>query len=100
MNKSDLIAQLANKCKLELVQAESVVNLMVEEMRKALADGRRIEIRGFGSFCVKDYQPHIGRNPRTGEQIDVAAKKLPAFRVGKELHERLNGGLSSGEIDS
>mgnify|MGYP002388447452 CR=1 FL=1 len=61
------------------------------------ADGQRIEIRGFGSFVVKDYESYWGRNPKTGEKIFVAPKKLPAFKVGKELRERLNGGVAGDD---
>ena len=97
MNRSDLVIKLAEKSNLGLAQAEEVVDAMVDELRKALTEGRRIEIRGFGSFVVKDYEPHIGRNPKTGEQINVAAKRVPAFKVGKELRERLNEGISGDE---
>lgn len=90
MNKSELIESLAQKCGLGQVQAEDVVTLIIDQMRQALTDGRRIEIRGFGSFVVKDYESYMGRNPKTGEQIHVANKKLPHFKVGKELRERLN----------
>ena len=91
MNKSDLVAKLAETSKLGLIQAEEIVDLVVDQMRSALSDGRRIEIRGFGSFVVKDYQPYTGRNPKTGEVIEVKPKRLPAFKVGKELKDRLNG---------
>ena len=90
MNKSELIERLSQKCELGQVQAEEVVNLIIDQMRHALASGRRIEIRGFGSFMVKDYDSYWGRNPKTGDKIWVNAKRLPAFKVGKELRERLN----------
>ena len=93
MNKSELIERLAEKSQLGHLQAEDVVNLMFDQMRNALATGRRIEIRGFGSFTVKDYDSYWGRNPKTGEKIWVSPKRLPAFKVGKELRERLNGGI-------
>lgn len=94
MNKSELIERLAQKTDLGHLQAEDVVNLMFDQMRNALTSGRRIEIRGFGSFVVKDYESYWGRNPKTGEKIWVSPKRLPAFKVGKELRERLNGGIS------
>ena len=97
MNRSELVTKLAEKSKLGLDQAEEVVDTMVDELRKALAEGRRIEIRGFGSFVVKGHEPHVGRNPKTGEKINVAAKRVPAFKVGKELRERLNGGEGGDE---
>ncbi len=94
MNKSELIEKLAQKSNLGQLQSEDVVNLIFYQMRKALSSGRRIEIRGFGSFVVKDYDSYWGRNPKTGEKIWVAPKRLPAFKVGKELRERLNAGIS------
>jgi integration host factor subunit beta len=95
MNKSELIEKLAARCELGSIQAEDIVNLMFDQMRTALATGRRIEIRGFGSFTVKDYEGYWGRNPKTGEKIRVAPKRLPSFKLGKELRERLNGGAPS-----
>jgi len=92
MNKSELIERLAEKTALGQPQAEDIVNLVVDHMRRALADGRRIEIRGFGSFVVNEYDSRWGRNPKTGEKIWVEKKRLPAFKVGKELRERLNEG--------
>ncbi len=90
MNKSELIERLGAKCELGTVQAEEVVNLIISQMRAALTQGRRIEIRGFGSFVVKEYGSYWGRNPKTGEKIWVEGKRLPTFKVGKELKERLN----------
>lgn len=92
MNKSELIERLAQRNSLGQQQAEEVVNLVLTNMRAALKDGRRIEIRGFGSFVVKDYGSYWGRNPKTGEKIWVNPKRLPAFKVGKELKERLKSG--------
>ncbi|MCL4130800.1 UNVERIFIED_CONTAM: hypothetical protein GTU68_021372 [Idotea baltica] len=97
MNKSELIERLAERSQLGHLQAEEVVNLMFDHMRSALTNGRRIEIRGFGSFTVKDYASYWGRNPKTGEKIWVAPKRLPAFKVGKELRERLNEQAAAGE---
>ena len=98
MNKSELIERLAEKSQLGHLQAEDVVNLMFDQMRNSLAQGRRIEIRGFGSFTVKDYESYWGRNPKTGEKIWVSPKRLPAFKVGKELRERLNS--EEGSLES
>ena len=92
MNKSELIEHLAQKVGIGHLQAEDIVKLVIDQMRAALVSGKRIEIRGFGSFVVKDYESYWGRNPKTGEKIWVESKKLPAFKVGKELRERLNGG--------
>ena len=90
MNKSELIEKLSQKTDLGQLQTEDVVNLIIDQMRHALTDGKRIEIRGFGSFVVKEYDSYWGRNPKTGEKIWVQSKRLPAFKVGKELRERLN----------
>jgi integration host factor subunit beta len=86
MNKSELIEQLSEQIpKLTKKRAEAVVNLIFQAMSDALTRDERIEIRGFGSFQVKSYDAYKGRNPRTGEEIEVPSKKLPFFKVGKEL---------------
>ncbi len=90
MNKSELMERLSVKSGINIMQAEDVVNLIYRKMRDALVGGGRIEIRGFGSFVVKDYPAYQGRNPKTGEKIDVPNKKLPFFKVGKELKERID----------
>lgn len=90
MNKSELVESLANKKNLTYKKAEEIVNLIFDSMSQALVEGGRIEIRGFGSFVVKDYKSYMGRNPKTGEVIQVLPKKLPFFKVGKELRERVN----------
>jgi len=71
---------------------DTVFNAMVD----ALKDGQGIEIRGFGSFTIREYKAYDGRNPRTGEIVKVAQKRLPFFKVGKELRERVNAGRGSG----
>lgn len=90
MNKSELIERVAGKSRVTKKMAEDVVNLIFNEMMKAMVNGDRIEIRGLGSFMVKQYGSYIGRNPRTGESIQVKPKKLPFFKVGKELKERVD----------
>ncbi len=90
MNKSELIEKLAEKTGLNVIQAEEVVNLIYKKMKDTMVSGGRIEIRGFGSFVVKEYQSYQGRNPKTGEKIAVPPKKLPFFKVGKELKERID----------
>jgi integration host factor subunit beta len=87
MNKSQLIEELAKHENLTLKKAEMVVNAIFENMAEALAENERIEIRGFGSFKIKIYGGYKGRNPKTGEIIKVEGKKLPFFKVGKELAE-------------
>ena len=90
MNKSQLIQALAKEEDLPLKKAEEVVNTVFSEMENALVRGERVEIRGLGSFKVKQYDGYKGRNPKTGEVIEVAKKKLPFFKVGKELKERVD----------
>ena len=90
MNKSQLIEALAKKENLALKKAEEVVNTVFGDVEKALTKGERVEIRGLGSFKVKHYDGYQGRNPKTGEVINVAPKKLPFFKVGKELKERVD----------
>jgi len=90
MNKSELIEALAKEKDLPLRKAEEVVNTVFGEMENALIKEERVEIRGLGSFKVKDYDGYKGRNPKTGEIINVGRKKLPFFKVGKELKERVD----------
>ena len=90
MNKSQLIEALARQENIALKKAEETVNTVFSDMENALVRGERVEIRGFGSFKVKHYEGYHGRNPKTGEIIHVAPKKLPFFKVGKELKERVD----------
>ena len=90
MNKSELIEALAEDINIPLREASSATNTILESMIEALAKGDSIEIRGFGSFVVKNYDSYYGRNPKTGERIKVDPKKLPFFKVGKELKEQVN----------
>jgi len=90
MNKSQMIEALAKEEKLPLKKAEEVVNTVFGEIEAALIRGERVEIRGLGSFKVKKYGGYQGRNPKTGEMIKVSSKKLPFFKVGKELKERVD----------
>ncbi len=104
MNKSELVEKLAERAKITKKRAEQVVNLVFDQMTAALQRGERIEIRGFGSFTSKSYDAYTGRNPRTGETIHVPAKRLPFFKVGKELKERVDypntAGHSAGGMGS
>lgn len=90
MNKSELIEALSLQQNLTYKKSEEIINLMFDTMTEELVNGGRIEIRGFGSFVVKDYKSYVGRNPKTGEAIQVKTKKLPFFKVGKELRERVD----------
>ena len=89
MTKSELIAEVADRRGVTIRKAEEVVNTIFESMAEALGLGDRIEVRGFGSFAIREYPPYTGRNPKTGESITVQPKKLPYFKVGKELREHL-----------
>lgn len=90
MNKSELIEALAEKINVPIREAASITNTLIDTMSEALAKGDSIEIRGFGSFVVKEYDSYTGRNPKTGEKIKVSPKKLPFFKVGKDLREQVN----------
>ncbi len=91
MTKSELIDAMAARANLTKARAELVVNCIFDAMTEALERGEGIEIRGFGSFTVRPYKAYSGRNPRTGEPVPVPAKRLPFFKVGKELKELVNG---------
>ena len=90
MTKSELIEALAKAEGITLKSAEVAVNVTFQSMEQSLIRSDRLEIRGFGSFKVKEYEGYKGRNPKTGELIEVSSKKLPFFKVGKELKERVN----------
>lgn len=90
MNKSELIDTLAQEVNLPHREATAITNTIIETMIEALAKGDNIEIRGFGSFVIKHYRSYEGRNPKSGKKIEVAPKKLPFFKVGKELREQVN----------
>jgi integration host factor subunit beta len=90
MTKSELIEAIAARGELTKARAELVVNFIFEAMTEALQKGEGIEIRGYGSFSVRPYKPYDGRNPRTGQPVPVPAKRLPFFKVGKELKELVN----------
>lgn len=89
MNKSDLIEVLAEEAGLHIRSTEFVVEEVFNAMTEALVQGEGVEIRGFGSFTVRKYDSYTGRNPKTGKNILVSQKKLPFFKVGKELRERV-----------
>lgn len=91
MNKLELIQKLKNKCRrLTKEEAAGVVELFFSEMTNAFVKGERVEIRGFCSFYTKKYEPYIGRNPKTGEKVQIPAKKAPFFKCGKELKDRVD----------
>jgi integration host factor subunit beta len=90
MTKSELIEQFAERAKRPKKQAEEIVNSIIQSLTLSILKEDRIEIRGFGSFSIKDYKPYRGRNPKTGDTVQVKAKKSVHFKVGKELKERVN----------
>jgi len=90
MNKSDLIEALSVKENLTGKQAMDIVNLMFKGFTNELKKGGGIEIRGWGSFIVREYKSYSGRNPKTGKVIEVKPKRLPFFKVGRELKKRVN----------
>ena len=90
MNKADLIKTFREETKITKSQAERIVDIFFGKMTEALANGDRVEIRGFCSFYVKDYKGYAGRNPKTGEVIPITSKKLPFFKTGTELKKRVD----------
>ncbi len=90
MNKFELIHRLKDATDLSKSKAETIVNLFFNTISDALGNGDRVEIRGLCSFLFKEYDGYTGRNPMTGERVNVAPKKLPFFKVGKELKERVD----------
>ncbi len=92
MTKSDLVTTLSNRTAIPSSRAELVVNVIFDAMTESLLAGEGIEIRGFGSFSVRNYDGYTGRNPRTGDPVEVAPKRLPFFKVGRELKESVDRG--------
>ncbi len=96
MTKSELIEALARKqSHLKYRDVELAVKSLLEQMSQALATGQRIEIRGFGSFSLHYRPPRIGRNPKSGDSVQLPGKYVPHFKPGKELRERVNDGINS-----
>jgi len=90
MNKLELIDTLKDECRISKKEAATIVDLFFDRISTALAGGDRVEIRGLYSFFVKEYESYKGRNPKTGERVQVAPKRLPFFKSGKELRERVD----------
>lgn len=90
MNKSGLTEALQTETGVSRAKAEEVVDLFFGAISEALAKGQRVEIRGFCSIFVKEYQAYVGRNPKTGTPVEIPAKRLPFFRCGKTLKERVD----------
>jgi integration host factor subunit beta len=92
MNKSGLIEELSKELNLTVSATSGIVSTILDAMTNTLVKGENVEIRGFGSFTVKKYKSYTGRNPKNGEETTVKPKKLPFFKVGKELKEAVNAG--------
>ena len=90
MNKSDLVNRLAEEKGVPPSTAKEIVDMFFDDMTQSLIKGDRVEIRGFGSFKMKTYKGYTGRNPRSGVKTEVKPKRLPFFKVGKELRERVD----------
>ena len=90
MNKSELIEELAAKTSYNPKLTDKMVRIFFDRIKAALSAGDKVEIRGFGSFTLKKYKGYIGRNPKTGESVEVKPKQLPVFRTGKDLRSRVN----------
>ncbi len=90
MTKSELVEAIAGRGEITKARAESVVTCVFEALTAALERNEGVEVRGFGSFSVRPYKSYAGRNPRTGEPVPVPAKRLPFFKVGKDLRELVN----------
>ena len=90
MNKLGLIDTLRDECRISKKEAATIINLFFDKISTSLEKGDRVEIRGLCSFFVKEYDSYKGRNPRTGERVQVSSKKLPFFKCGKELKDRVD----------
>lgn len=90
MNKLELIDALKIEARISRAEAAAIVHLFFDEMKDALAKDERVEIRGLFSFYVKTYESYTGRNPKTGEIVTIKPKRLPFFKAGKELKDRIN----------
>lgn len=97
MTKSELVEIVASKQpQLSIKDVELAIKTIIEYMSQTLSEGQRIEIRGFGSFCLHYRAPRVGRNPKTGETVHLPAKFVPHFKPGKELRDEVNDGLKAG----
>ena len=92
MTKAELIEDVSRAAELSRKDSESIVETIFDSIVKSLRDGDKIEIRGFGSFRIRQRKPRIGRNPKTGARVDVPAKKIPYFKPSKELKDMVNAG--------
>ena len=91
MKKSELVEAFAQRQKISIQDAQSIVNTILETLIATMVKGEDIQLRGFGSFQIREYASYVGQNPKTGKKSVVPAKKKPYFKVGKDLRERVNG---------
>ncbi|MFK7873894.1 MAG: HU family DNA-binding protein [Oligoflexales bacterium] len=94
MVKSELVENLAERADITLEKAEEIVDLFFDSVVQTLCGGDRVEIRGFGAFTVREYKGYEGRNPKTGQKIPVPPKRLPFWKTGMELKQRVDSGLN------
>ena len=98
MTKAELVDEVAKVVELTKKQAEAIVNIVFDSIVESLRAGEKIELRGFGSFRLRSRKSRTGRNPKTGEKVDVPSKKIPYFKPGKELKELINKALAAGVV--
>ena len=97
MTKAELVDEVARVVQLTKKQAETIVNIVFDSIVDSLRSGQKIELRGFGSFRLRSRKSRTGRNPKTGEKVEVPSKKIPYFKPGKELKELINKALADAE---
>lgn len=97
MTKAELVDEVARTVQLTKKQAETIVNIVFDSIVDSLRAGEKIELRGFGSFRLRSRKSRTGRNPKTGQKVDVPSKKIPYFKPGKELKELINQELGEGD---
>jgi integration host factor subunit beta len=98
MTKAELVDEVARVVQLTKKQAETIVNIVFDSIVESLRSGQKIELRGFGSFRLRNRKSRTGRNPKTGEKVDVPSKKIPYFKPGKELKELINKAIEAGTL--
>ena len=99
MVKSELIERLAERAGITLFKAEELVDMFFDSVTDALCKGGRVEIRGFGAFSIKDYKGYVGRNPKTGTEVRVPEKRLPVWRTGTELRQRVDSTFPASDSE-
>jgi len=98
MTKAELVDEVASIVQLTKKQAETIVNIVFDSIVDSLRNGQKIELRGFGSFRLRNRKSRTGRNPKTGEKVEVPSKKIPYFKPGKELKELINRAIADGTL--